>query len=138
MAMEKRRWFLSVLAYLVPTFALGFVWHLVVFDAYYKALEIYRDEVIIPFGFATIILQGVIYGWIYGRVWAGSPVVVGGLRAGIMFSALSWSYMVLAVAAKFPMASLPGFITIETAFTLLQFAIYGPLVAWVWRQREAV
>jgi hypothetical protein len=45
------RFLLGVLAYLVPTFALGFVWHLNLFDDYYRALAIYRNEPIIPFGF---------------------------------------------------------------------------------------
>ena len=37
-----RRYSLAVLAYLVPTFALGFVWHLVLFQSYYDALGVYR------------------------------------------------------------------------------------------------
>jgi len=34
------RFILAVLAYLIPTFALGFVWHLILFENYYKALQI--------------------------------------------------------------------------------------------------
>ena len=32
------RYAVAVLAYVLPTFALGFVWHLVLFDSYYEAL----------------------------------------------------------------------------------------------------
>jgi len=42
----KMRFGLEVLAYLVPTFALGFVWHLMLFDAYYERLAIYRKDII--------------------------------------------------------------------------------------------
>jgi hypothetical protein len=39
----KMRFGLGVLAYLAPTFALGFVWHLVLFHAFYEHLAIYRN-----------------------------------------------------------------------------------------------
>src|SRR5712692_5893782 len=45
-----RRFGFGVLAYLAPTFVLGFVWHLILFPRYYEALAIYRKDVIIPFG----------------------------------------------------------------------------------------
>ena len=44
------RFLLGILAYVVPTFALGFAWHLILFEQYYKALAIYRNDIIIPFG----------------------------------------------------------------------------------------
>ena len=42
---------------------------------------------------------------------------------------LSWSFTTLAVAAKNIMGSVPTYIELETAFTLLQFAVVGPLIA---------
>jgi len=36
----------------VPTFALWFVWHLILFTRYYESLAIYRKDVIIPFAFS--------------------------------------------------------------------------------------
>lgn len=49
-----RRIGVGALSYLVPTFALGFVWHLVAFKGYYGALATYRHDVIIPFGFLSM------------------------------------------------------------------------------------
>lgn len=40
----KMRFGLAVLAYLVPTFALGFVWHFMLFESYYEHLAIYRSR----------------------------------------------------------------------------------------------
>ncbi len=36
------RFILGVLAYIVPTFALGFAWHLILFERYYEALALRR------------------------------------------------------------------------------------------------
>jgi len=42
----KMRFGLGVLAYVAPTFALGFVWHLMLFHGYYVRLAIYRKDII--------------------------------------------------------------------------------------------
>jgi hypothetical protein len=60
-----RRYIFAVLAYLVPTFALGFVWHLVLFQSYYDALGVYRRDIIIPFGFLSMLIQAAIFAWVY-------------------------------------------------------------------------
>jgi hypothetical protein len=66
----KMRFGLGVLAYLAPTFALGFVWHLVLFHGYYERLAIYRKDIIIPFGFLSMLIQAFIFAWIYQRAFA--------------------------------------------------------------------
>jgi hypothetical protein len=126
-----RRIAVGALSYLVPTFALGFVWHLVAFKGYYDELAMYRSDVIIPFGFVSMLLQAVLFAWVFdssfsrarGSIW----------RRGAYFAAfgavLSWSFTTLAVAAKNVMTSVPDYLLIESAFTVAQWAIVGPLMA---------
>jgi hypothetical protein len=121
----------GVLAYLLPTFALGFVWHLVLFKQYYEALAMYRKDIIIPFGFLSMLMQAVLFAWIYEQAFArrrGSALSRGLIYAGLG-ALLSWSFTTLAVAAKNVMASVPDYLVIETAFTVVQWAIVGPLTA---------
>ena len=125
------RFFFAVLAYLVPTFALGFVWHLVAFERYYAALAIYRSDIIIPFGLLAILIQGVAFAWIYQRAFApqnGAPLSRG-LAYGAFGAVLSWTFTTLAVAAKNVMTSVPDYLIIESAFTAVQWAMVGPLTA---------
>jgi hypothetical protein len=42
---------------------------------------------------------------------------------------LSWSFTTLAVTAKNIMASVPDYLLIETAFTVVQWIMVGPLTA---------
>lgn len=49
---------LAVLAYLVPTFLTGFVWHLVAFHDIYTRLNIYRPDPIILFDLGSMLVQG--------------------------------------------------------------------------------
>ena len=118
-------------AYLVPTFPIAFVWHLVLFESNYHALQIYRSDPIIPFGLASMIIQAIIFSWLFPRVFADSrgSVLKNGLLFGLGAGLLSWSFTTLAVAAKHPMTSISDYVLFETAFTVLQFLIVGPLIA---------
>jgi ABC-type sugar transport system permease subunit len=125
------RFFLAVLAYLVPSFALGFVWHLVLFEHSYAALAIYRSDIIIPFGLLSMLIQSVIFAWIYERVFAqqNATLLSRGLTYGALGTVLSWSFTTLAVAAKNVMTSVPDYLIIETGYTAVQWIMVGPLTA---------
>jgi hypothetical protein len=127
------RFGLAVLAYVVPTFALGFVWHLMLFEDYYAALQIYRADMIIPFGLLSMVIQAVIFAWFYDKAFR--PGIGSWLSKGLSYAAvggiLSWSFSTIAVAAKNLMASVPDYLLIETAFTIVQWIIVGPLTAFV-------
>ena len=123
------RTLLFVLAYLVPTFALGFVWHLKWFDRAYRDLDIYRPDMIIPFGFLSMALQGITFAFVYPRLVADPASLASGLLFAAGVAVLSWTFTTLAVAAKHRMTSVSRFVAIETAYTVVQFLIVGPLLA---------
>jgi hypothetical protein len=124
-----KRYVFGFLAYLVPTFALGFVWHLVLFESYYDALAIYRQHIIIPFGFFSMVIQAAVFAWVYDKAFAvtAGSALSRALRYGCAGAVLSWSFTTLAVAAKNVMASVPNYLLIETAFTIVQWALVAPL-----------
>ena len=127
----RMRFTLGVLAYLVPTFALGFVWHLLLFKEYYEHLAIYRQDIIIPFGFLSMLIQALLFAWVYQHAFApGSDSTFSrGLRYAAFGAVLSWSFTTLAVAAKNRMTSVPDYLIIETAFTAVQWSMVGPLTS---------
>ncbi len=131
-----KRFTLAIFAYLVPTFALGFVWHLVLFEQYYKVLAMYRSDVIIAFGFLSMLLQAGLFAWIYtkGVATQNNPFWMRALGYGALGAVLSWSFTTLAVAAKNVMTSVPDYLVIETAFTTLQWIMVAPLTVLVFPQ----
>lgn len=133
MSPRNRQFLIATLAYLVPTFVIAYAWHLVVFAQRYHALAIYRDDVIVPFGFVAVLTQAVLAAAAYPRLFGTGPVLSQGLKYGLAAGLLSWTFTTLAVAAKFPMASIADFMVLESAFTVVQFAVVGPLTAWVHR-----
>lgn len=135
--MRKPFWW-AVAAYLVPTFPLGYAWHLVTFGERYERLGMYRAEVIIPLGLLSMAIQAVAFAWAYPRLfstrredWMRSAAGFGGV-----FALLAWSFTTLPAAAKYQMSSVADFILLETAFTLLQFLVVSPLIALAYRQPD--
>jgi hypothetical protein len=130
------RFVLGMLAYVVPTFVLGFAWHLILFEQYYKALAIYRTDIIIPLGLLSMLIQAAVFAWIYQQTFAreNATLVSRALRYAACGAALSWSFTTLAVAAKNVMASVPDYLLIETAFTVVQWIMVGPLTVLAFGQ----
>ena len=133
--MRKSFW-LGFAAYLLPTFPLGYFWHLTTFAAQYERLQLYREQVLIPLGLASMLIQAVVFSWAYPRLfnterarWLSSA-----LLCFVTFGLLAWSYTTLPVGAKYRMTSVGDFMILESSFTALQFAVVAPLLALAHRR----
>jgi hypothetical protein len=126
---------LGFAAYVVPSFPIAYVWHLVMFAPAYHELAMYRDDVIVPFGLLSMFVQGAAFSYVYPHLFPNrSAVLRNGLLYGLGLALLSWSFTTLAVAAKNVMTSVPTYMALETSFTVVQFAIAGPLIALAYRK----
>ena len=131
--MNTQFW-LAFLAYVLPTFPLGYFWHMKTFAKAYESLEIYRPQVIIPMGLASMILQGLFFAWVFPKLFSSTtPWLTNAFWFAVIFGGLAWSFLVLPVAAKNKMTSVTKFMKLETAFTVIQFAIAGVLLALIYR-----
>lgn len=121
----KKSFWLSALAYLLPTLPLGYGWHLVTFKHAYERLDVYRAEVILPLGLDSMVVQALIFAWMYPRLFSTrrEDWLASALRFAGVFAPLAWSFTTLAVAAKYQMSSVTDFMMLETGFTILQFAV---------------
>jgi hypothetical protein len=80
-------------------------------------------------------IQGAVSSWVYPCVFTDrSPVLRNGLIYGLGMALVSWSFTTLAVGAKHVMTSVPIYLALETTFTLMQFAVVGPLIALAHRK----
>lgn len=130
---DLRRFSTAALAYLLPTFPLGYLWHLNWFHARYEELQMFRADVIIPMGLGSMLIQAVLYAALYPRLFAGRSWARGALGFGLTFGPLAWSLAVLPVAAKYRMASVADFVALESAFTVVHYLVVSPLIALAWR-----
>ena len=131
----KKHFWLAALAYLLPTFPLGYVWHLVTFHEAYERLALYRPQVIIPLGLASMVVQALFIAWAFPKLFSTrrEDWLASAAKFALLFGTLAWSLTTLPVAAKYNMASVAGFLMLETAFTAVQFVVVAPLVALAYR-----
>lgn len=132
-----KNYVLLALGYIVPTFILGFLWHLVLFKENYDALGVFRDDLSIPLGLFTIIVQGLVLAYLYPLLYRGGPFLREGMRFGVIFGLIFWSIQAVAAAAKHHMNSVPAFLILETGFFLLMFAIVGPVMGFIHEKTTA-
>jgi hypothetical protein len=132
------KFWLAVAAYVLPTFPLGYFWHLSTFKANYEALQIYRPDIIIPMGLSSMIIQGLIFAWVYPRLFstARQDWLASAAKFFAVFGLLAWSFLVLPTAAKFNMTSVIDYMKLETGFTILQYLVAAPLIALAWRRSQ--
>ncbi len=131
----SRAFWLGLAAYVVPTFPIAYLWHLSLLAPAYRDLAIYRSDVIVPLGLASMLIQGAAFSYAYPRLFADRRNILrNGLFYGVAVGLLSWSFTTLAVAAKNVMTSVPTYVMLETGFTLLQFIVVGPLIALAHRK----
>ena len=125
----------GAVAYLLVTFPLAFVWHLVVFKAVYDELGIFnRAEPIVALGFVVILIQGLLLSYAFPVFYRGGSAVKAGLRFGLLTGAFLWSSQVVAAAAKHEVSSISTWLAIETAYVALQFTLVGLALGWVYRR----
>lgn len=126
-----KTYLLLVAAYIVPTFAMGIVWHLAIFKSNYDSIHVFRENLSVPLGLLTITIQGLVLAYIYPRLKTDGSTVYEGFRFAAIIGTIFWSIQAVAAAAKHHMDSLPTFLLLETGFFVLMFVVVGPAMAFV-------
>jgi|SRR5579859_2433282 len=133
-----REFSFTALAYIIPTMFLGYVWHLIIFKDLYDGLGIYnRAQPIIPLGFFSMIIQGVIMAYLYPYYARGKSTLGKAVVFSLVMGLFLFSVSTLANAAKIQVASMTRWLLIQIAFHLLQFLVAGILINLVNRRKSA-
>jgi hypothetical protein len=109
-------YFGSWFVYVAITFALGFIWHLVVFKDLYDRLAIYTrlDDPIIPLGFLSMLIQGAVLAYLYPQVVDIHGSVFEGITFSLLMGLFIASSAVIAEAAKQRVTSLQIWFVVES------------------------
>lgn len=127
---------LTALAYIIPTMFLGYVWHFTIFKDLYESLGIYnRTEPIIPLGFFSMIVQGVIIAYLYPYYAKGNSSIKKAVVFSLTLGLFLFSVSTLANAAKIVVLSMSEWLLVQFAFHLLQFLVAGLLIGLVNRKQ---
>ncbi len=126
--MEKK-FVMGAVAYIVLTFPLAVVWHIVLFEDTYRALGYFaREQPSFVLGFVSIATQGVILSAVYPLLVRRPDSWRDNLRFGLLMGGFLWSSHVAGDAAKFEISPLPQYFAMETFYLGLQFGLFGVAV----------
>lgn len=132
--MVVKKFALTTLAYIVLTFVLAFVWHLVLFQSFYDRIGYFGEqEPIIPLGFATIVVQGLVLAYAYPFFQRGGRPLAEAVRVVAVFGVFTASVQVVAAAAKHHAPATAEWFLFEGLFFLVQILVVALVLAWIHR-----
>ncbi len=129
-----KRILLASLAYLLITFPWAVIWHLVLFKPMYVELGYISENPRISLGFAAILIQGALLGFVYQRLREVYALAIGPWSFASLAFAYLWSSHVIAFAAKGHMQATMQFVAIESGYLALQFVFYAAALAFIYRR----
>ena len=126
----------ATLAYAVITMLIAAPWHFVLFKELYHSFGIYnRPGPIVPLGFLTMIIQGVVMAFIYPRFYHGSSHYKEAVTFSFLMGIFLYSVSTLANAAKIEVNPMGTWIAIQAAFHLIQFLAVGLAFGFVYSRK---
>ena len=94
-----------------------------------------RTEPMIPLGIASMVIQGLIFAWLYPAYANGAST----LRKSIIFSWLIGgflaSYIVFGEAGKYAIPSISNWMVVEASAAFVQYTLFGVWLAAIHRAR---
>ena len=116
---------LTVLGYVVATFAVQGASHFAVFAKHYADIGILRAQPEFMLGFASMLVQGTILSVVFARSRYTTESLTGAVKLAWLFGLFLLSYISLAEAGKYAIADVPSWIAVELSTGLVQFTLIG-------------
>lgn len=127
---------LATIGYSVVTMFIAFPWHFVLFKDLYHSFGIYnRGEPIVPLGFLTMVIQGVVMASIYPRYYKGGSHYKEAIQFSLLMGIFLYSVSTLANAAKIEVTPVSTWIWIQLAFHFIQFLASGVVFGFIYSRK---
>lgn len=123
----------ATIGYVVVTFLLAVVWHVVLFKSTYEQLGYFGKDPSFALGFLSILTQGLMLAYLFPLFSKGESPYQEGLRFSLVIGIFLWSCHVLAAAAKQDISPISTFLMMETLYLALQFTLAGMILGAAYR-----
>lgn len=126
---------LTVLAYVVTTFAVQGASHFAMNAGHYAAIPIMRTDPVITMGLVSMLIQGVLFAWLFPAFQRGPVAVWDGVKFSWALGGFLASYIVLGEAGKYAIPSIASWIAVEGSVAFVQYTVFGVLLGLIHRRR---
>lgn len=125
---------LSVIGFMIVTFAVQGLNHFVINEAYYANIDFARPEPVMALGFLTMIVQGSILSFALGYIAPIGATMKDGFKISLSYGLFLAAYIAWAEPAKYAAPSIPGWMLTEGLASTIQFTIFGLLLGFIHRR----
>lgn len=133
--MSRKFLLLSALAYFILTMLIAVPWHFMFFKELYHELGIYnREPPIVPLGMLSMVIQGLILGYLYPWFHKTGKPLVDGIKYGLVMGLFLFSVSTLANVAKMQVSSIADFVIVQAAFHFIQFVVAGAAIGFLYEK----
>ncbi|MBL1420732.1 MAG: hypothetical protein COC24_009515 [Alphaproteobacteria bacterium] len=122
--------FLSVLAFVVVSFAVQGVSHFVINVEHFASIGFARPEPIIALGVLVMLIEGIIL-TLALQAYKPSATIKDGLMLSLAFGIFLASYIALVEPSKYAVPSIINWIKIEATASLVQFVAFGLILGYI-------
>ena len=123
----------GTLAYIIVTFPLAVLWHTKIFREKYMSWEYFGEDVKYQFGFAAMLVQGVVLSYGYSVLNVAHVSLLSGICYSLVMGLFLWSVHVLATMGKSSKVRHFEFFAMETVYLAIQFIIYGIAISYIFK-----
>lgn len=128
---------LTVLAFMFVSFGVQGLSHFVINADHFASISFIRPDPVLPLGFATMIVQALIFSFVMSRLWPDGATIQQGLNVSACFGLFLASYIALAEPAKYAAPSIPAWMLVEGIASVVQFSVFGLLLGLIYRNKVA-
>lgn len=122
--------FLSVLAFVIVSFAVQGVSHFVINEAHFATIGFARAEPILALGVLVMVLEGIILTFALSA-YKPNASIKHGLMLSLAFGLFLASYIALVEPSKYDVPSIIDWIKVEATASLVQFLAYGLILGYI-------
>lgn len=122
---------LSVIAFMIVSFAVQGLNHFVINAEYYANIDFARPAPVMALGFLAMIVQGSILTLALGHIARLGTRIKDGLMVSLSFGLFLGSYIAFAEPAKYAVPSIPAWIITEGLTSTIQFALFGFVLGFI-------
>lgn len=126
---------LTVVAYVLTTFGVQGTSHFAINADHFAAIPIMRAEPMIAFGVTSMVIQGLIFAWLYPIFAAGTSTLRKSIAFAWLIGGFLASYIVLGEAGKYAIPSVQSWIAVEASAAFVQYTLFGVWLGLIHRAR---
>src|SRR5262245_16497984 len=116
--------------------AIAAPWHFVLFKDLYHSFGIYnRADPIVPLGFLSMIIQGLVMAALYSRYYKGGSHYKEAIQFSLLMGIFLYSVSTIANAAKIEVSPMSAWLGVQAIFHLAQFVACGLALGFVYSRK---